>query len=329
MPRGRPRQPIPSLPPGVDAFLDTLVAESGAARNTCDAYRRDLLDAAAFLHQRSEQALNAATEADLRAYLAHLATGAAVPTQARRLSALRQYYRFLLSERWREDNPAENLDPPQRGRTLPGALSEDAMVRLLDAAQHGGGAEQARLMALVEILYATGLRVSELVSLRLAAFSRNGSGLRIRGKGGRERLVPLTDPAREALAAYLPHRASFLPSAHLSRAAPFLFPSRDARQGHLTRQRFAQILKGLALAAGLDPALVHPHAVRHAFATHLLDHGADLRSVQALLGHADIATTQIYTHVMTERLQRALAEHHPLADSPEPPPDPSSPKSVV
>ena len=240
---------------------------------------------------------------------------------SRRLSALRQFVRFLVSEARRADDPTATIDSPKQGRVLPKVLSEDEVGRLIETAQRRGGPDGIRLVALLEILYATGLRVSELVGLPLTAFSRDGRYLVVMGKGGKERIVPLSDPARKAMEAYLPVRAAFLVKGREARQRDFLFPSRISEEGHLTRQRFAQLLKELAIHARIDPAKVSPHVLRHAFATHLLDHGADLRAVQKMLGHADIATTQIYTHVVSDRLRRIVTEHHPLAtqgDEPEP-----------
>jgi integrase/recombinase XerD len=230
-------------------------------------------------------------------------------TAARRLSALRQFHRFLNGEGVRPDDPTAALDSPRQGRPLPKYLSEAEVDALLVASRARPGPDGVRLVALLELLYATGLRVSELVGLPLAAIARDRRLLSVRGKGNKERLVPLSEPAREALAAWLPLRQAALGPGSMSR---WLFPSRS-RQGHLTRHRFGQLLKELAIAAGLDPAKVSPHVLRHAFATHLLAHGADLRSVQRLLGHADISTTQIYTHVLEDRLRALVHEHHPLA----------------
>jgi integrase/recombinase XerD len=311
---GRPRGPAAPLPPHLDAFLDMMVAERGASANTRDAYRRDLLDAGAFL-ARSGVPLHDASSDDLRRYLEHLGRSgerAAVRTVARRLSALRQFYRFLLSDGVREVDPASVLDAPRQGRVLPKILSEADVEAMIAAARRQAGAEGRRMVALLETLYATGLRVSELVRLPVTALTRDGRALLIRGKGGKERLVPLSAPAREALAAYLEDRRGFMVPGREARQAALMFPSRSSG-GALTRQRFGQMLKDVALAAGLDPARVSPHVLRHAFATHLLDHGADLRSVQMMLGHADIGTTQIYTHVVGERLKRTVESHHPLA----------------
>lgn len=311
---GRPRKPRTLVPLQVDAFLDMLVAERGAAPNTREAYARDLADAAAWLKERGI-ALERAGSDDLRGYLHDLSTvdGTAVRTVARRLSALRQFFRFLVSEGQRAEDPCSVIDAPKQGRALPKVLSEAEVEALLAQARHRGGPDGLRLAALLEILYATGLRVSELVGLAHTAIARDARYLIVRGKGRRERLVPLSGPARDALDAYLPHRRSFMVAGREEVQERFLFPSRTSLTGHLTRQRFAQLLKELAPAAGIDPRRVSPHVLRHAFATHLLDHGADLRSVQKMLGHADIATTQIYTHVMGERLRRVVSDHHPLA----------------
>ncbi|HLW26670.1 MAG TPA: site-specific tyrosine recombinase XerD [Kiloniellales bacterium] len=293
----------------IDAFLEMLVAERGAARNTVDAYRRDLRDASAFLDTRDVK-LGGAEPDDLRAYMAHLSeTGLSPRTAARRLSALRQFFKFMQEEGWREEDPTSQLESPQQGRRLPKVLTEQEVNRLLDAAKRKGGPEGVRLVALLEVLYATGLRVSELVGLPFSAVARDTDTLLVRGKGGRERMIPLGAPAREALDAYRKVRQQFLKREEDDR---WLFPSRSAG-GHLTRHRLAQLLKELAGDAGIDPGKVSPHVLRHAFASHLLAHGADLRAVQQMLGHADIATTQIYTHVVDERLKALVRDRHPLA----------------
>ena len=291
----------------LDAFLEMMVAERGAARNTVDSYRRDLADAATVLGARGV-ALDGATAADLRDYLNHLAVkGRAGPTAGRRLSALRQFFRFLVSEGARGDDPTAAIDSPRRARPLPKILTEAEVEALLAAAAARDGRGGRRMEALLELLYATGMRVSELVALPATAVTRDGRFVVIAGKGGKERMVPLSEPARAALAAWV---AESRPA----RGAPsrWLFPS-TGDSGHLTRQRFAQMLKELAGEAGVDPVRVSPHVVRHAFASHLLAHGADLRTVQKMLGHADIATTQIYTHVLDERLNALVRAHHPLA----------------
>ncbi len=286
-----------------------LAAERGAARLTLAAYRNDLADLAGFLAARGVT-LDRADAAALHDYLAAMTTRRLAPrTLARRLSAMRQFFRFLLSEGMRSDDPTVGLDTPRLGRPLPKILGESEIARLIAAAASLPAEEGARLRCVVELLYATGLRVSELVGLPFAAARRDPRFLLVRGKGGKERVVPLSAPARQALAAWLECRSRFVPQGPPS---PWLFPSRAA-EGHLTRQRCGQLLKELALAAGLDPALLSPHVLRHAFASHLLDHGADLRSVQQMLGHADIATTQIYTHVQSARLRRLVETAHPLA----------------
>ncbi len=295
--------------PRIEAFLEMLVAERGAARNTIDSYRRDLADVESFLARR-DRGIEAASTDDLRDYLAALnAGGATASTAARRLSALRQFFRFLYSDGVRGDDPTTTIESPRRGRPLPKLLSEDEVSQLLARARAKRGPEGLRLTALLETLYATGMRVSELVSLPLSAVARDPRYILVRGKGGKERLVPLSEPAREALNGYKSVRGQFCRNGVES---PYLFPSRGG-SGYLTRHRFAQLLKQLSIEAGIAPAKVSPHVLRHAFATHLLNRGADLRSVQQMLGHADIATTQIYTHVLDERLKSLVETHHPLA----------------
>ncbi len=306
----------------IDLFLDMLAAEQGAPATTLDAYRGDLEDLSAFLAHRKTGIQAADTEA-LRAYLADLdERGFKSTSVARRLSAIRHLFRFLLAERRREDDPAAILSAPRRGRSLPKVLSIADVDRLLGEAKArtGSGTPAARLRAerlycLLEVLYATGLRVSELVALPRTAAQREARLIAVRGKGDKERLVPLNDAAREAMAAYL----ASLDASRRERAgkAPplskWLFPS-SSESGHLTRQHFARDLKELAAASGLSPRLVSPHVLRHAFASHLLHNGADLRIVQTLLGHADISTTQIYTHVVEERLKSLVRDLHPLAE---------------
>jgi integrase/recombinase XerD len=291
----------------LEAFLEMLAAERGAALLTLAAYRNDLRDLARFLGARA-QAPEAADAAALHAYLA-AATALAPRTLARRISTMRQFYKFLVTDGIRRDDPTAGLDTPALGRPLPKILSEDEIGGLIAAARAWTGDEGIRLVCLVELLYATGMRISELVTLPLGAAQRDPRFLLISGKGGRERIVPLSEPSRLALTAYLGCRDRFLPD---SRSSRWLFPSRG-RAGHLTRQRAGQLLKELAVKAGLDPDRLSPHVLRHAFASHLLDHGADLRSVQQMLGHADIATTQIYTHVLTDRLRKLVETAHPLA----------------
>ncbi len=294
----------------IENFLEMLAAERGSAPNTLEAYRRDLADFAAFLKPRRRGPEDARAD-DIRKYLAKLnGAGLTARTSARRLSTLRQFFRFLHAERVREDDPTSAIDSPRQGRAIPKYLSPEEVERLLMAAERRTGADGRRLTAMMEVLYATGLRVSELVSLPLAALSRDARLLIVRGKGGRERMVPLGEPAALAIAAYMEVRAGYV--AKNTKESPFLFPSR-ARAGHLTRARFGQMMKELADEAGLDRKRVSPHVLRHSFASHLLANGADLRSLQLLLGHADISTTQIYTHVLEERLKSLVAESHPLS----------------
>jgi len=286
-----------------------LAAERGAAPLTLAAYKNDLLNLAGFL-AADRATLEQADRASLHVYLSSPATARLAPrTLARRISAMRQFYKFLLLEGVRQDDPTAELDTPRLGRPLPKILSESEIKAVIDAAQGWPGQEGIRLSCMVELLYATGLRISELVTLALAAARRHPRFLVVSGKGGKERVVPLSEPGRAALHRYLECREEFLSDTRPSR---WLFPSR-ARAGHLTRQRAGQLFKELAIKAGLDPDRLSPHVLRHAFASHLLDHGADLRSVQEMLGHADIATTQIYTHVETERLRKLVESAHPLA----------------
>lgn len=303
---GRPKSPPAALAPQEEAFLKMMAAERGAAPLTLEAYRRDLADFSGFLQGRRAQE---AGEAELRAYLARLdGAGLSPRTIQRRLSALRQLFKFLVGEGVRADDPTALLEGPRRGRALPKLLSEDEIGALIATARQDNSAEGIRLTAILELLYASGLRISELVALPLAAVGRGERVVIVTGKGGKERLVPMGEAARRALDAWLAERSRSLSG----RASRWLFPSRAA-SGHLTRNRCGQLLKGLAIAAGIDPATVSPHVLRHAFATHLIAHGADLRSVQQMLGHADIATTQIYTHVDVARLARLVETHHPLA----------------
>jgi integrase/recombinase XerD len=300
------------LPPDgarlIENFLDMMSAERGASANTLAAYRRDLVDFGASLGRAGCTFRDAATD-DLKRYLASL-SGMASATQSRRLSALRQLYAFLYGEGIRKDDPTSTLESPRRGRTLPKILSRDDIDALIAAAREKHDADSLRLTCILEILYASGLRVSELVSLPLAAARNRDGFLLVRGKGNKERLAPLNAPARKAIAAYLKAREQFLPKG--VKESKYLFPSRSD-EGHLTRRRLHQMLKELALKTNLDPAKLSPHVLRHAFATHLVEGGADLRSVQTLLGHADIATTQIYTHVASGRLREVMLSAHPLA----------------
>jgi integrase/recombinase XerD len=288
-------------------FLDMMAVERGAAAMTLKNYGRDLERFGAFVRTRKET-LRTAGAADISAFLAAIEKeGLAASTAALKVSALRQFYQFLYSEGHRGDNPARAVDRPRLRRPLPKTLSAEEAARLAAAAS-GETARDMRLKAMVETLYAAGLRVSELVSLPYTAYRRGQPFLLVRGKGGKERLAPLGGAARKALEDYASRRGEFLGEGEDS---PFLFPSRG-KTGHVTAARFAQMLKDLAVRAGIAPGRISPHVLRHAFATHLLDGGADLRSVQQMLGHADITTTQIYTHVAQERLREAV-QKHPLA----------------
>jgi integrase/recombinase XerD len=302
----------------IEIFLDMVSAERGGAENTLSAYRRDLSDYRDFLAARGRSILGATAE-DARAHLAALAAlGFKETTTARHLSALRQLHKFLYAEGLRSDDPTGVIDAPKRGRPLPKILSVDEVDRLLAAAREGvddpdrpilDRLRAARMTALLETLYASGLRVSELVSLKRSAARPGLDVLSIVGKGSKERIVPLTDAAKGAMSSYL----EVLRAARRDHASPWLFPS-SGESGHLTRQHFARDLKAVATAAGIRPDRVSPHVLRHAFASHLLQNGADLRSVQMMLGHADIATTQIYTHVLDERMKAMVRDLHPLGD---------------
>lgn len=297
------------MTPQIEAFLEMMAVERDASPHTLAAYGRDLADAEAALS--SDGGLMQAPAEAVEAWFADLSRrGLSAATAARRRSSVRQFYRFALAEGWRADDPSRRLDAPKQGRPLPKSLSRDEIDRLLAAAAARDAAAGLRLVALVELAYASGLRVSELLGLKVEAVRRDPAYLIVRGKGGKERLAPLNPAARAALKAWLTARdARRKPEAPDS---PWLFPS-SGRSGHLTPRRFAQLLDEAAVAAGLDPARVSPHVLRHAFATHLLEGGADLRVVQTLLGHADIATTQIYTHVATDRLAQVVQQNHPLA----------------
>jgi len=296
----------------IEAFLDTLRAERGAADNTIEAYRRDLEDASSYLHA-NQSSLVQAGERELSAFVRDLhARGMSAATVARRLSALRRFFRFQLGDNERQDNPTSRLDGPATRRDPPDVLSRDEMSRIIEAAQ---GTEPAdlRTLCLVELLYGAGLRASECCDLPLSALPAPGATvLIVRGKGDKERMVPLSTPARAALAAWLAHRDRTEEDGRRQGkpASRHLFPGPGAA-GHLTRQHFHLMLKDISVLAGVDPSKVTPHTLRHAFATHLLNHGADLRAVQMLLGHADISTTTIYTHVASERLKQLHAQHHP------------------
>ncbi|WP_295807967.1 site-specific tyrosine recombinase XerD [uncultured Nitratireductor sp.] len=302
----------------IEAFLEMMAAERGASDNTLASYRRDLEDAAQHIAAKG-RALQDAGADDLRDFLSALSVqGFAATTQTRKLSALRQFFQFLYSEGLRGDDPTGILDSPKRGRGLPKTLSEEETGRLLERAEAdareaaSGSPEQVaalRLHALLEVLYASGLRVSELVSLPVTVALRDERFFAVRGKGGKERIVPLSGKARSAMQAWLAVRTA----GSARSESPWLFPA-GSESGHLSRQVFARELKTVAARAGIETAKISPHVLRHAFASHLLQNGADLRAVQELLGHSDISTTQIYTHVLEKRLAELVQKHHPLAD---------------
>ncbi len=308
----------------LESFLEMMSAERGAAANTLASYERDLTDLREFLGSRRQSLTEAATS-DLSAYLTHLsAQGFAATSQARRLSSMRQFYRFLYSEGLRSDDPTGIIDAPKKGVALPKTMSVADVNRLLglaaqEAATEGPGQlARIRMHLLLELLYATGMRVSELVSLPVKVLRQEGRFLMIRGKGNKDRMVLLSRTAIEAMEKYeaarkaLPSEKGKATKKAEATDSPWLFPS-NSKEGYLPRQVFARDLKDIAIRAGLHPSAVSPHVLRHAFASHLLQNGADLRAVQELLGHSDISTTQIYTHVLEERLQELVQTHHPLA----------------
>ena len=311
----RKKDPLSARAAGaIDNFLDMMSAERGASLNTLSAYRRDLTDFAGALARRGST-LRDASDADVKRYIASLSQSDFAPSsQARKLSSLRQFYAFLYNEGIRGDDPTNAIDAPKRGRVLPKILSAADIEKLIGTARAQAHAKKSveegvRLLCMVEVLYAAGLRVSELVSLPLAAAMSKQGFLYVRGKGDKERIAPLNPSARAAIDAYLEIRDKFVPDGRQNR---FLFSSRGAL-GHLTRRRCHQLLKDLAVKAGVDPGKLSPHVLRHAFATHLVEGGADLRSVQMMLGHADIGTTQIYTHIAGDRLRATVQSAHPLA----------------
>ena len=295
----------------VEAFLRVLKVERGISKNTADSYRRDLVSFEKFLARRNVISSEASTEL-VRSFMASMSVAGIAPTtMSRRLSALRQYFSFLVAEGIRCDDPSESIESPRRGRLLPKVLAENDVETLLSTAHASPGPSGLRLAALVELLYATGLRVSELVGLPLGALARDRSIVTVRGKGGKERIIPLSFPAREAIEAWEEVRPKFLKKRDSN--SFWLFPSKSSKEGHLTRGMFARQLKDLAIKAEIAPSAVSPHILRHAFATHLLAHDADLRAVQKMLGHSDISTTQIYTHILDERLKSLVYNFHPLA----------------
>jgi integrase/recombinase XerD len=293
------------MDPKVDAFLEMLMVERGAARNTIASYTHDLSDFSVFAASRG-QAISTADAATCQHYMASLhANGLSARTAARRLSALRQFHLFLFREGVRGDDPTSQIDTPRLPKPLPKFLAESEVDALLQAAGRKPGRPGALGRAALELLYATGMRVSELLSLPRAALGAKAEVMIIKGKGSKERMVPLSEAAKQAASALL---------AVTEAKSRFLFPGRDPRQA-LSRQACFLILKQIALEAGLDPERVSPHVLRHSFASHMLARGADLRSLQMLLGHADISTVEIYTHIQTERLRKVVADHHPLSET--------------
>ena len=306
---GRPRWNFKSVPPLLENFLEMMLVERGASKNTIEAYRNDLLHFCDYLRAIDVGPVDVLTQ-HLEKYLhkLHRSNQIAARSAARKLTALRQFYKFLIGEKLIAHDPTQNIASPKQPKNLPQFLSEQDMQKLLNAAIADRSDEGRRMLCLLEILYAAGLRVSELVSLPLSAVTRGQKFIQLRGKGDKERIVPLTDAACDAIAEYLALRGRFLPK---GQSSIYLFSS-SSKQGHLTRQRLGQLLKQLAVQADMDQDKISPHVIRHAFATHLLDHGADLRSLQQMLGHADISTTQIYTHVVTHKLAHAVNRYHPL-----------------
>lgn len=300
----------------VETFLEAMQAEQDASENTVMAYARDLQEFEAHL-KAGKQDFKSACRADVEAYIIDLETrGLAPATRARRLSSLRQLFRFAFEEGWRKDDPSSQIKGPRKARHLPNTLSQEEVDRMLDASLLTGRSKSDRLRntCLMQLLYATGMRVTELVSLPVAAVRGNPEMIFIKGKGGKERMVPLSPPAKMAIAVYLADRDRHAELAQSKGRSPskFLFPS-NGKLGHLTRIRFYTLVKEIAVNAGISPETVTPHTLRHAFATHLLAGGADLRVIQMLLGHADVATTEIYTHVLDEKLKSLVLDHHPMA----------------
>lgn len=304
---------LSNLHHAIEAFLEMMAAERGASGNTLEAYRRDLEDFSTFLLTKQVNLTDASTK-DIQAYIGQLAAIAAPSTRARKLSAIKQYYLFLYSDGMRTDNPAAVLDTPKLAVTLPNLLSKEEVSRLLSFAAEDQTPKGLRLYTMLEVLYASGLRVSELVTLKLSHLQKEQGQwkpyLLIKGKGGKERIVPLNVPALEALSRFIPARSALLKSEETA----WLFPSytKDGKPTHLTRQRFAVLIKALAMNAGISPDKVSPHALRHSFASHLIENGANLSLVQELLGHSSITTTQIYTHILNDRMKTLVLDHHPL-----------------
>jgi integrase/recombinase XerD len=319
---GRPAKPRPQVTKSITNFLEMMVSEKGAAQNTIAAYDRDLIDIDLYLQSRGTN-LDKAKSADFKAYIDELSSKTQVKgdrqnkttprTVSRRISAARQFYKFLISEGAREDDPTSTVEAPKQKRTLPKILTEQEINHAITVAGQKGNAASKRLVTLLEMIYSTGLRVSELVGLPLSTYQEDSQFMIVEGKGGRERMVPLTPSAQKSLKEYVAVRERFIGEGDDGTQAQWLFPSKTSIKGHLTRQRFAQMLKDLSKSADFPMGKLSPHAIRHSFATHLLQNGADLRAVQKMLGHADIATTQIYTQMLDEDVNNKVQENHPMA----------------
>lgn len=319
---GRPAKPRPNVTKWITSFLEMMVSEKGAAQNTIAAYDRDLIDIDLYMQSR-DTSLDQAKPADFKAYITELSDKVQIKgdrqnkttgrTVSRRISAARQFYKFLISEGIREDDPTSTIEAPKQKRTLPKIMTEDEINHAINTAAQKGNASSKRLVCLLEMIYSTGLRVSELVGLPLTTYQKDSQFMIVEGKGGRERMVPLTPSAQKALSAYVDARERFIGEGDDGTQAQWLFPSKTSIKGHLTRQRFAQMLKDLSKACDFPMGKLSPHAIRHSFATHLLQNGADLRAVQKMLGHADIATTQIYTQMLDEDVNEKVQENHPMA----------------
>ena len=319
---GRPAKPRPNVSNWINSFLEMMVSEKGAAQNTVAAYDRDLIHIDLFMQERGTT-IDKAKSTDFKAYIDQLSNTVQIKgdrqnkttarTVSRRISAARQFYKFIISEDIREDDPTSTIEAPKQKRTLPKILTEDEINHAITTAGLKGNASSKRLVCLLEMIYSTGLRVSELVGLPLSTYQHDSQFMIVEGKGGRERMVPLTPTAQKSLSDYVSVRERFIGEGDDGTQANWLFPSKTSIKGHLTRQRFAQMLKDLSKAADFPMGKLSPHAIRHSFATHLLKNGADLRAVQKMLGHADIATTQIYTQMLDEEVNQKVQDSHPLS----------------
>jgi integrase/recombinase XerD len=319
---GRPAKPRPDVSKWITSFLEMMVSEKGAAQNTIAAYDRDLIDWDLYMQKRGTS-LEKAKPADCKAYVEDITNKTQIKgdrsnkttprTVSRRISAARQFYKFVISEGIREDDPTSTIEAPKQKRTLPKIMTEQEINHAITTASQKGNAASKRLVTLLEMIYSTGLRVSELVGLPLTTYQEDSEFMIVEGKGGRERMVPLTPSAKKALQDYVAVRERFIGEGDDGTQAAWLFPSKTSIKGHLTRQRFAQMLKDLSKACDFPMGKLSPHAIRHSFATHLLQNGADLRAVQKMLGHADIATTQIYTQMLDEEVNDKVQDKHPMA----------------